>query len=322
MAKRTVRKDAFVHSADIDPTLRIDGGKLASLANVCISRAVDALNRACPRYNELRRFQMAEVLTSMKSTQSTIRKLVGEGFEGAEAVNALVLARLQLEGLYVFCLMLESPDWVDCYLRDGWKKMYVHFLLQREETKNLSRFDDFSQTEAPTNLENLRALLRITSAQQQTIDRDELGVPLPAGVAEEKIDRFPTPGALINAISEPGRKSMLERLYYEYIYLSSFSHGLPQSNLFKRMFGEHTIHSKLFSDSKRKEKFQENVVEEPFLISFVSMIQCAAELTTLYPTDTDLLAAVTGAWTATKSGGLLINVIWGIRTKKLLRALG
>jgi hypothetical protein len=322
MANRTVRKDAFVHSADIDPTLRIDGGKLASLANVCISRAVDALNRACPAYNEFRRFQMTEVLTSMKSTQSTIRKLVGEGFEGAEAVNALVLARLQLEGLYVFCLMLESPDWVDCYLRDGWKKMYVYFLLQREETKNLSRFDDYSQTEAPTNLENLRVLLRITDAQQQTIDRDELGVPLPAGVGEEKIDWFPTPGALIKAIGDPARKRMLERLYYEYVYLSSFSHGLPQSHLFKGMFGEHTIHRRLFSEAKRQEKFQEYVVEVPFLIRFMSMIQCAAELTTLYPTDTDLLAAVTGAWTATQSGQLLLNVIWEIRTRKLLGVLG
>ena len=43
------------------------------------------------------------------------------------------------EGLYAVCLMLESSRYVDCYLQDYWHKLYVQFLLQKEECKLLPR---------------------------------------------------------------------------------------------------------------------------------------------------------------------------------------
>ena len=41
----------------------------------------------------------------------------------------------------------------------------------------------------------------------------------------------------------------------------------------------------------------------------------AAELTTLYPTNVDLLAAATKAWNELHNSHLLVNAVWDIRTK-------
>ena len=49
-----------------------------------------------------------------------------------------------------------------------------------------------------------------------TIERDELGVQLPAHVAAKRIPHFPTPHKAISKITLPDRKRMLERLYPEY----------------------------------------------------------------------------------------------------------
>ncbi len=38
---------------------------------------------------------------------------------------------------------------IEDYVKDGWKKQYVAMLLQKEETKALSRFDEFSNVLAP-----------------------------------------------------------------------------------------------------------------------------------------------------------------------------
>lgn len=52
---------------------------------------------------------------------------------------------------YTLCLMFESSHWVDDYLKDGWRKQYENFLLQREETKNLARCEEFNKKSGPYN---------------------------------------------------------------------------------------------------------------------------------------------------------------------------
>lgn len=138
------------------------------------------------------------------------------------SVDALALARIPLESLYNVCLFTESPDWVDAYLRDGWKKQYVLFLLQREETKNLKRFENYSVTGA-THLDAARQIIAITAEEVATIEHEQLGTPLPNGMQGRPIRQFPTPARAITKLPVgTDKRRMLERLHYDYVYLCSF----------------------------------------------------------------------------------------------------
>ena len=287
-------------------------------ANLCVARAVTALESQCDGYTELHRANIASIITSMQATHNAVRKVLGLGADKPEAIDGMVLARVNLEGLYSLCLMFESPTYVDCYLQDGWRKSYVKFILQREETKRLPRFDEYSNTIAPPNLTGLRTVLGLSDVHQQIIDLEELGTTLPTGVKPIKIPRFPTPGGVIDKLPPGDRRRMLERLYMEYQRLSSFAHGLPEANLFKEMSRRNSKYAMFFSVSQLEDTFHREVEEVSYVVSRLSIIQAVAELTLLYKSNVDLRAAVTEAWLEFSEGMLLGKIIWEIRTKTLL----
>ena len=209
--------------------------------------------------------------------------------------------------------MFENASWVDGYLQDGWKKQYVRLLLEREETKNLPRFNEFCTELAPANLNSLRQCHGITDAQVATIDHQELGATMPEGTAQERISRFPSPFAVINHLGQgTDKRKMLERLYPEYVFLCTFAHGLPDALLFKMMF------NKQDDDEKLKDTFHRQVEQPAYITSLISLIQGSAELITLYPADVELSATVPKAWETLTKEMLLGKAIWNIRTKTLL----
>jgi hypothetical protein len=228
-----VWKIAYLHTVDVDETKRSDARDTERLAMIAAERAKDALKKPLADYDELQRFILEELINSMQITHRTIIAIISCCEGGPETVDTLTLARTQLEGLYNFCLMLESPRFIDQYLKNGWKKRYVDFLLQQEEMKNLPRFDEFNNVLGPKFLEQGRAQFRITAGEKLTIDHEQLGTPLPAGMKPEKMKSFPTPSGVIDETAQGDRRRMLERLYPEYGDLSSFTHGLPHSNLLK-----------------------------------------------------------------------------------------
>ena len=309
---------AFRHTRDVDPERRYDASKLQSLVYIAAERAKDILDTAVPGYSELHRFVMREVLNSMQVTHATICTVLTTCEGKPQSVDALVLARIQLEGLYNFCLMLEEPRYVDDYLRDGWKKRYVAFLLQREETQDLPRFAEFSNFNAPQSLEQLQEACSVTEAERSTIDHKELGVPMPKGLPKAEIRSFPTPGKAIGKVNTVTRRKMLERLYPEYGDLCSFAHGLPQSNLLKGFLNPHSLHRQLVPEKQALEVGSKEVTQRAFLVSMISIIQSAAEVLDRWPRDLDLLASVTDAWRTLSEDSLLGMAVWEIRTKHLL----
>ena len=261
----------------------------------------------------------------MQMTHTTIRVILAKCPPPA-SIDALVLARVQMEGLYTICLLLEDESNIRRYLQDGWRKKYVGFLLQREECGDLDRFDDFSQNVGPIWLRALRDYAGVTDEQQWTVDFEELGTLLPSGASPQKIERFPTPGGIIDKFPAGDKRRMLERLHPEYQYLSSFAHGLAESSvlrtMFDKKFGKNSGFEKFRPpEEKMVETYSKVVVEPAFSISFLSIIQSAAELTALYPDDLDLKAAVTEAWEYPSGGYMLGKALWGIRTRRLLGAI-
>lgn len=314
---------AYVHSDDVDPEKHINAGPMNDAMDLAVARAVAALENPAGAYTDFQRANMATVLKSMQSSHRSIRKMLGWGEEDPRSVDALAVARVPLEGLYTICLFTESPDWVDVYLRDGWRKQYEHFLLQREETKGLPRFDDFSKNIGPKNLNAHRKILGITDTQVFTVEHEELGTPMPVGVAKQSIPKFPTPGSVVTTLANgTDKRSMLERLYFEYSFLCSFAHGLPDALLFKMMFDKDSKFRKFWDEAELKDTFRRSVAERAYTTSLISIVQSASELAPLYPANLDLVAAVVKAWQEMSEGSLLGNAIWRLRTKKLLGALG
>ena len=140
MSKIPVSTCAYRHTSDIDVNARFDANEWERLMNVCVVRATSALEVPAPGYDDMHRHHLGNVFKSMAATHRTIRKLLADAEpDTPEGVDVLPLARLQLEGLYTVCLMLEGSRWVDAYLQDHWRKQYIKFLLMRAETETLPR---------------------------------------------------------------------------------------------------------------------------------------------------------------------------------------
>jgi len=159
----------------------------------------------------------------MRFTHSAIRNLVAKGTDSPECVDSLALARQQLEALYSVCLMVQHPSYVDIYIKSFWRDAYVEFLLERQERQGLPRFSEYLNKTALPLMEELRIKSGITDDEKATVDLEELGIPLPAGMTEAKIKPFPTPGSVIDKVFDLERKQMLKRLYPEYKRLCAYS---------------------------------------------------------------------------------------------------
>ena len=314
----TVASCGYVHTEDVNPDERINAAVLNDAMEAAVKRSVTALEMPTNGYSEFQRRNLQVVFQSMLSTHGLIRKVLAAGWQNPESIDALALARVPLEGLSTLCLMFESPSWIDVYLKDGWKKQYVRLLLECHETQKLERFYEFCKKTAPRNLDALRRFLGISNAQVATINKEELGSPMPSGLTEEVIERFPTPSGVINKLQAGDKRRLLERLYAEYVFLCSFAHGLPDSLLFKMMFSKTPPVPRAFDDEKIKDTFHRQVEQPAYTISLISLVQAASELTVLYPKDVELRTAAIKAWEKIEYGILLGRVVWNVRTKRLL----
>ena len=288
----TVKSVAYAHTADIDPSV-VKSGAWEGLANICVTSAEKALETPPKGYTPTQRNSLTDIFASMKVTHRSIRLLVALGDEKPESVDALVLARLQLEGLFTMCLLTEKAEHVDRFVKEAWKR-HVRYLLMREETKGLDRF-----VEAQTDVYELSRLLKlatvwnVTEAERLTIEYDELEIPPPAGFVREPIRNFPTPGGVIKELPARPKRAMLERLYIEYQDLCAYAHGRPIAGFNKTVFDGRSPLRSMFPIVEIQRTFQQRIEADCQVYSLMSIAQSAAELTTLYPNDTELASAVT-----------------------------
>ena len=316
----TISNIAYAHTEDIDPGKRIDANRIDDAMKVAVRRAINVLENATGHYDDFQRFNMQMCLRSALTTHSAVRAAIRRGDEDPTSIEALALARLPLENLYTICLFTDDAEWVDVYVRDGWKKRYVQFLLQKEETRMLKRFKSYSDG-AEDKLKFIARTVGITNEQIATIEHQQLELPMPSGMSESNIPHFPTPFRAIGKLSTGTKRKMLERLYLEYVFLCSFVHGLPNANLFKTVFDKDSNFRDLWSKRELEATFRKQVAQRAFATSFLSILQSATEITTLYPYDVDLIAGVVDAWQNMSRDSLLGKAIWSIRTSSLLGIL-
>jgi hypothetical protein len=320
MARKTVRDVAFKHANDHTVGKPISGVLLDELVNSCISKAADALERDVSGYETKHRHQISDVFKSLLYTHRAIRRFLKDlTSDDPEAVDTLAVLRLQFEALFAICLMLEDAKYVDAYVQDYWRKRCVQYLLVREECSALSNHQEYL-TESPKFLTLLRDYFGISAEQQATVDLDELGTTLPAGMKATPLAHFPTPGKVPDKIANPDKKRMLERLNVEYGYLCSFAHVLGEANLLKGVFDHRSTHRKDAgaSEADIEEKFQMLIVSASNLKSCICVAAATTELTLLYPSDVELTASAIRLWNTICEANLLARIVWVLRAKAAL----
>jgi hypothetical protein len=210
MQKIRVIDVAWPNTKDIDTNRELDSPVLDGHVKKCAAAVTNALKTPPPGYSAEQAAHICWMFDAMRFTHSAIRNLVAKGTDSPECVDSLALARQQLEALYSVCLMVQHPSYVDIYIKSFWRDAYVEFLLERQERQGLPRFSEYLNKTALPLMEELRIKSGITDDEKATVDLEELGIPLPAGMTEAKIKPFPTPGSVIDKVFDLERKQMLK----------------------------------------------------------------------------------------------------------------
>jgi len=320
MKGKPIRLKHCIHVAatDIDPGGTTNVKHVDALVNGSVLAARNALDNSCSRLTEFHRKHLSEIFVSLKHTYDAIRYLIRKGHQSPITVDAMALARIQLETIYAIALIAEKPESLDIYIKNHWKGHYLRFLHERENYKNLSNRKNFYFTQGILILEKLRKDCGVSDDEKSTIDSDELGIPLPAGTSAKKIEDFPTPTRALERIKTVETRKMLTYLYPEYRHLCSFVHLSPLPKFLKGIFDDRSRYSSLFSQGEREEIFHKAVADEALWIGFLSIAQCAAELICFYPNDLELRKTVGDCWEVLSKSSFPAKSVYEIRTKSLI----
>jgi hypothetical protein len=288
----------------------------------CIFAAKDALEcGALMGFPDFEKAHIWNLIECLAQSHRSIRKLL-QGEQSASSVDALAIARLQVESVYTICYLLQGPENVRLLLKNFWKKKYIRFLLHREEHVNLPRFDDYYKIKGADLIDKLQGASFVTDAERRTIDYEQPGFPFGPRPQLVHIPRFPTPGKTIPLITDSNRRRMLERIYPEYEFLCSFAHGDAEPALFGSATDPRSRYRDLFTTGEMEKFYQEAVLEPPVMYSVLSAVQVATEIASVYPTNVELHATVAKAWTFLTKVSLHCVPAWEIRAKSVLGAVG
>jgi hypothetical protein len=306
---------------DIDLDARFNAPESDKLVNRCIDAVTNALKSPAPRFSDFQRSQMIQIFLSMRHAHRAVREMLRSDGKDPIAVNVMPLVRTQLEMLYAICLIVEKPDALALYLKDGWKKLYIQYLLKREESLALPRFQEGLRG-LSTHLELFRLASGVTENEKRTIEEEELGITDESDFQREHIVDFPTPHKVMKRIENADRKKMLERLYPEYQFLCGFVHFSPAPMILSTVLDDRHALAWLSTPEKRTEIFQKEIASPAIALDLIGAVQSCCEVVAVYPGDVELAKATSEAWRPIADGWFLGQIVWKLRTQKLLGILG
>jgi hypothetical protein len=306
-------------TTDIDVNGRFDAPQTDASVNRCISAVTDCLESPSTGVPELVRLHLAQIFLRLKHGHRAIRELLRLEDKDPMVVSAMPLVRVQVETLYAVCLVVEKPEYLGLYLKDGWKKIYVRHLLMQEECLRLPRVSE-GLREVTAGLEGMRIMSGVTETEKKTIELDELGTPFQG--ERQPIEGFPTPAQVISKVQDSNRRKMLQRLYPEYQFLCGFVHFSPSSSVLSSLLDQTQPYQRQFTSGQREEIFQKEIAGPALWLDQISVVQSCTELYGIYPSHMDLARALSEAWNQLAKGCLVGRALWELRTKKLLNALG
>ncbi|MGD0940776.1 MAG: hypothetical protein ABR905_13810 [Terracidiphilus sp.] len=317
-----VLKIAHVIDHDLDITQSYEVAVLDEHVYTCISLSRDAIEVGkLTGYADYEKAHIWNFVEGMRHSHMSIRKLL-MGEQSASAVDALAIARLQLENLFTICFLLQSAENVRLFLKNAWKKKYVRFLLHRAEHIRLRRFDEYSNSVGAELLDKLQGASFVSDAERRTIDVQQLGYPFGPKPKLVRIEGFPTPAQVVKKINNADQKQMLARLNSEYEFLCSFAHGDGESVFLRTVADKRSPFQRLHTTSEIEKFYQEQVLEPPILYSALGSILVATEVAASFPSEVELRARLGEAWNFLTRSALSAVPPWEARARKVLGVVG
>jgi hypothetical protein len=315
-----VCKIAHVIRHDIDVSQSCDVKDLDEQVYRCIAACRSAIeNGMLPGYTDFERVLIWNFIEGMRYSHASVRTLLS-GEQSGSAVDALAIARLQVENVFTACLLLQSPEFVRLLLKNAWKKKYVNFLLHRAEYSLLPRFNEWGP-KTEHGLGQLQSVSFVSDDERQTIEFQQLGnVPKPDPMVP--IRGFPTPAIAVKRVSDPDQKRMLARLNADYEFLCSFAHGDGEAVIRRTLSDKRSPFNALFPTSQLEKVYQEQVLEPPLVYSALASVIVATEVAAAMPTQVDLRATLMNAWNFIIRTNLMGVPAWESRAKRVFGVLG
>lgn len=306
--------------SDIDVSATVDALRIDAVVNRCINAVTESLKRPTPKFTERQREHLEHIFLWMRHAHRGVRELLRSDGSDPLSVSVMPLVRSQLEILFAICLVIEKPESLALYLKDGWKKLYIRHLCMREECAALPRVAIELQRVVPSR-EQFRLLSGVTEAEKQTIDEEELGVSLPRGVSRSQIKQFPTPRDVIRQVLDPERKAMLRRLYPEYQFLCGFVHFSPAATVLSSLLDPRHRYAAMSSSGQKYDVFQKELAGPALWYDSISVAQSCSEFMSIYPDDVELARTALEGWKVLIEQSLIGRVIWQLRARRLLGVL-
>lgn len=215
--------------------MQITAAELDQRVFTALAAVTDAVNAAIETSHSIAQVQLlathAQLLGAMESTHRSIRSLISRE-DGADldlTVDALPLARVQLERAFLALLLAENPKrWHARYRKNAWKALAEKFFRDR---CMVGHFDGYREYFDPNGdgITTLRAFARemgVTEDEFQTLRADVLqDDEFDPRWKQWFIPDMPTPRKSLSELADPVRHHLAELLYPAYDSMSHFSHG-------------------------------------------------------------------------------------------------
>lgn len=315
------------HTADIDLEYSLDADQLDDELVRLVNHVRGVLAGAADLDPSSRRL-IADLLQQFLDTHQNIRLLMKQRATSPGALSdAMSLAREQIEKVFVVALLPEDPKtWTLRYLRDDWRRHYERYLLDKDERGGLPRFAAFLNKDAIASIEKERSELGVTANERDLVEfryrNPGAAAPPHLSASSKAIERFPTPGKIVEEVSEATLKDALRRWQREYGYFSGYSHAG-----FRKLMPRHIASSGELTTTQ-KEEAVEKEYDQALMVSYLAAASAAAEAgLRRLPRDgnapsavatVDTYAKLEGFWQTLQKMALLGRTMWELRVRHIM----
>ena len=215
--------------------MQANAAELDGRVFAAVSAVTDALGAAIEASHSIAQIHLlathVHLLGAMKSTHRSIRCLMSHQSDDDLdlTVDALPLARVQLERAFLTLLLAEKPKrWHARYRKNAWKALAEKFFRDRCTVGHLEAYQEYFSSNGP-GIAALRAF-----AHEMGVSEDEFQTLRSDILADEEDDPrwkrwfipdMPNPRKSLPELADPARLGLAELLYPAYDSLSHFSHG-------------------------------------------------------------------------------------------------
>jgi len=292
---------------DIDP----DYSKSKIEINNKVSEAVNItkcnVDNIEEGYDELKT-GLEDMLSSMIETHKNIDYLIAEHFMQPRGVDAVFLARYQLEFAFVILLLIDNPSkWWSIYQQEGWQNWYLEYLKMKEGYGHISRFKKYLDDEFYPFLEAQRQLMKIPLSKKNEIEKDKIPrlMHFPTMNKKEKYEKH-LKDKNLNIVIEK-----LEVLFQvqSYIFHPTYNSLVDKTSMRK---GRNYV-----STSQLESMFEVKIVHNSLIASWISMLMACSEIA-FKISEPEPRIKVGKAWILFNKISLLGKNLYNLRYKEKL----